>query len=103
MLPLASHDRKIQGMRTEPIWKAIQRSSGLIKADSTAALQRWSGNRITSATSDCTGCSSATEERSRGCTEGNLNTDFRHSKEERCPQSFTEEGQISVVACKAQG
>jgi predicted RNase H-like nuclease (RuvC/YqgF family) len=42
------------------------------------------------------GCSCATEERSRGCTGGNLNTDFRCSEEERCRQSFAKEGQISV-------
>ena len=37
-LPLTSQDRKIQGTRAEPLWKAIQRSSGPIEADRTAAL-----------------------------------------------------------------
>jgi len=87
--PFASQDCKIQGTSAQSLWKAVQRSSSLIKANSTAALQGWSGNRITSATSDCTGCSCATEEHSRGCTGGNLNTDFRRSEEERCHQSFT--------------
>ena len=34
---------------------------------------------------------------------GNLNTDFKRSEEERCRQSFAKEGQISVIAYKAQG
>ena len=86
MFSFAYQDCKIQGTSAQSLWKAVQRSSGLIKANSTAALQRWSGNRVTSATSDCMGCSCATEERSRGCTGGNLNTEFRRSEEERCHQ-----------------
>ena len=90
-LPLASQDRKIQGTRAEPIWKAIQRSSGPIKADRTAALQRWSGNRITCAALGCADYPRATEERSGVCTEGNPDPDSGHSKKQRGRQSITEE------------
>ena len=100
MLPLASQDRKIQGMRAEPLWKAIQRSSGPIESGRTVALQRWSGNRITLATSDCVGNSHAIEERSGVCTGGD--PDSGHSKEECSRQSIAKETQIPVVACKAQ-
>jgi len=40
------------------------------------------------------GCSCATEEHSRGCIGGNLNTDFKLSEEERCRQSFTKEDDV---------
>ena len=88
-------------MGTQFLWKAVQRSSGLIKANSIAALQGWSGNRITSATSDCTGCSCDTEERSEICTGGDPDTDSGHSKEEHSRQSIAKEDQIPVIACKA--
>ena len=101
MLPLASQDRKIQGTCTEPIRKAIQRSSGPIKADRTAALQRWSSNRITRSALDCADYPCAIEELSGVCTDGDPNPDSGHSKEEHNHQSITEEDQIPVVASKA--
>jgi len=87
--------------RAEPVRKTLQGSSIPIEADRKVALQGWSGNMILGAASECADRSRTTEERARVCAGGNPNSDFGRSKEERSRQSFNQEDQVSVIACKA--